>query len=184
MKKQIIYSIIAVLIISTTVFGATYAYFNASVTNSVSQTNSSTANIIYSGGSPISGTMQQVANRSGGYSTVINISAGSNSIQPKVNMYINIENITSNLAVAGLKWEVDITRTGDSLVHYSGNFSGYNSTTNNVIPIVSDYQLTTTNSQVTVYIWLDGALTNNDVLGGSFSGYISASSEQFYAKFT
>jgi len=184
MKKQLLYSILAVLIMSGTVFGATYAFFSASVGNSVSQTNSSDMDIVYSGGSPITGTMQQVANRSGGFSTVINIKTASNSVEPKVNMFINIDNITANLAVPGLKWEVDIERSGDNLIHYAGNFDGYNSTTNKVVPIISNYPLTTTNSKITVYIWLDGNSTNNSVLGGSFNGYISASSEQFYAKFT
>ena len=89
MKKQLLYSILAVLIMSGTVFGATYAFFSASVGNSVSQTNSSDMDIVYSGGSPITGTMQQVANRSGGFSTVINIKTASNSVEPKVNMFIN-----------------------------------------------------------------------------------------------
>ena len=185
MKKKVLNYILIVTLIIVLVSGATYAFFRAS-TDAANYINSNTSqmNIVYTKGNEINGAIRMVSNRTEGYNTTINIHTTNNSVNPEISLFINIEELTQNLSITGLIWEVCAAREGDETQCRSGNFSGYNDTNNNIIYIYPNYALSTVNTQFTVYIWLDGANTNNSVVGGVFSGYIGAESENFTARFT
>ena len=78
-----------------------------------------------------------------------------------------------------VKWEVSGVRGGKEVYTNNGTFEGYNDTNNNAIPIVEDYRLTEEQTDFTVYVWIDGEHTGNEILGAAFSGYISAKTENF-----
>ena len=184
MKKQIIY-IIGVLLVAIIIVGSTYAFLNAMVTAPDEvNANSSNLNIVYSGSGSFNETISIVSNRNEGSSTTINMYTANNSVSPLINLYINIQTMTPNLAIEGFVWEVCAVRGSETPECNSGNFSGYDSTTNNVVPIVSNYRLTTENTAFTIYLWLDGSKINTSLSGATFSGYIDARSENFRAKFS
>lgn len=184
MKKQLVASIVAMLLLAVVVVGSTYAFFVTTLSSSNNvNVDTSIMNIAYTKGTPLNGTMQMVSNRNEGYITSINIRTTAESVTPTITLFLNIEEISNNIAVEGFVWEVCAARSGDQTVCRTGNFAGYNDTNNNVIALYPDYQLSTTNTTFTVYLWLDGSKLDDSIIGGSFSGYIGAQSEQFTARF-
>ena len=184
MKKNTIYSIIAVLLLVIVTAGSTYAYLSSTVTTPNNSILSSTRslNIIYSGGTTINNSMSVASNKNGGYNTTVSIRLAPNSAIARSDLYIYINEITQNIAIEGFIWEVYGYKNGVQVYSNQGNFDGYNSTTNNKVLIVDNYLLSEDETTFTVYFWIDGSQTNNDVLGGSFSGYIGATSEEFTAQ--
>ena len=180
MKKYMLYSIIAVLFLILIVAGSTYSFLSTSfdTQNNSIYSNTKGLNIIYNNGSHINNSIGVVSRKEEGYNTTVKIKIAPNSVAAKTNLYIYIENITSNIAIDGFIWEVYGYKNGSQVYTNSGTFAGYNDTTNNKIPIVNNYLLSEDETSFTVYFWLDGSQTNNEVLGGSFSGYIGANSEQ------
>ena len=136
-----------------------------------------------SGSGTFSETITMGADRTEGSSTTVNMYTTSNSVHPLINMYLNINTLTANLAVDGFIWEVCAERSGETPVCNSGNFQGYNSTNNNEVLILSNYRLTNVNTAFTVYLWIDGSKITGDLTDAQFSGYIDARSENFKAKF-
>ena len=185
MKKQLLNTILIIFLLIIVVAGGTYAFFSTSLSpKNTANFNTSIMNIAYSGGNEISGAMQMVATREEGFKTEINIHTTNNSVAPKISLFININEITENLRIEGLIWEVCAERSGNQTVCKIGNFRGYNDTNNNIVYIYPDYVLSSVNTKFTVYVWLDGSKTDETVSGGRFSGYIGARSENFTAKFT
>ena len=186
MKKQIIISIASVLLLGLMVMGSTYAYFRTTLgSDNNINANTSIMNIIYTKGTPISGNMQLAADRSGGYSTEITIRTAADSVEPTMDLFLHIDDISSAIAVNGFKWEVCTARSGDTTACSQGTFAGYNDTDHNTVLLISDYQLNTSTTTFTVYLWLDGNLLDGATISGStFEGYIGANSEQFTARFT
>ena len=180
MKKQLIYSITVILLLVISVTSVTYSFLSASTgqNNNVS-TNSSRFQIIYTGGTEINGPLDLSADRSGGVNTTVHIKVAQGSSQALSYLYFNIEQMTANLSSSNVKWEVVGTRNSQQVYTNSGTFSGYNSTTNNKIPLVENYRLTEDQTDFTVYIWIDGNSAGNEMFGASLSGYISANTEQF-----
>ena len=181
MKKNMIYSITAVLFLILLVAGTTYSFLSttAGTTNNSIYSNTKGLNIIYTNGSHINNSVSVVSRKEDGYNTTVKIKTAPNSVNAKSNLYIYIENITPNIAVDGFIWEVYGYRNGNQVYSNSGNFQGYNNTNNNKVPIVSNYLLSETETSFVVYFWLDGSKTDNAVVGGSFQGYIGATSETF-----
>ena len=185
MKKITLYISIIVLIIVFTA-GATFAYL---VTTENSIVNSITAEgaeikVIYTGGKKIEGPISLSENKDGGLNTTINIKLDVVSAPVKTDLYINVNKISSSLASEGFKWEV--YKNNETTAFSSGNFldcqngNGVkNCAVGDRLYIVKDYKTPTTNTTFTVYVWLDGNLVGNEVLGASFSGIIEAESEKF-----
>ena len=122
---------------------------------------------------------QKLVDRTGGVSTTVHIKVGEGSAEALSYLKLNIIEMTENLSVENVKWEVSGMRGGQEVYTNSGTFQGYDDTTNNVIPIVEDYRLSETQTDFTLYIWIDGPTTGNEIIGASFSGYISANTERF-----
>jgi len=183
MKKYMLYSITSVLLLTLIIAGSTYAFLSSSVSTSDNSIFSNTAslNVIYNPGQPINESLSVSSSKEDGYNTTVKIKLAPNSAKAKTNLYIHINEITQNIAIPGFIWEVYGYRNGKQVIYNKGNFNGYNSTTKNKIPIVEDYQLSEDETTFTVYFWIDGSKTDNDVLGGTFSGYIGATSEEFSA---
>lgn len=185
MKKQLIFAISGILLLTIIVSGGTYAFYSANAGNN--QTLNTTATkleVLYTGGDTISGPMTAGSNKESGLNTTVNIRVSNDSVDALANLFINIENITSNIATNGFIWEVYGYKNSQQVYYNSGNFSGKDATTNNIIKIVEDYQVTKVNTSFTVYFWIDGSKTGNEILGGEFRGYISASSENFTGQLT
>ena len=180
MKKQFIYTICAVLLLAIAVIGSTYAFFSATTgENSNVTAEASKFEVLYTGGTDIGGPVTMSSDRTGGKNTTVHIRVGEGSAQALAYLYLNIDSITTNLRVSGFKWEVSGMRGGQEVYTNSGNFAGYNDTTNNVITIVEDYRLTEQQTDFTIYLWVDGNEAGNEVMDGRLGGYISASTERF-----
>lgn len=187
MKKQTktIYIIIAILLLTIIVAGSTYAAFMAMVSGSNEvKTNSSKLEVVYTGDdSEITEPMTIASKKEEGQIRTVNISVTEDSVEAKATIYINIEEITDNLAIEGFIWEVYGVQSGKDVYYKKGNFDGYNNTTNNIVNIVEDYKLTDENTTFTIYLWIDGNQTDNKVIGSSFKGHIGAKTENFSANF-
>ncbi len=175
MKRQVLYAIGAVLIMAVVIVGSTYAFFSSSIGGNRNITaDSSDFSVIYTGGTEINGEMPVTTDKTNAFSTSVNIRMAENSVLAVGTLYITIESISENLRIPGFKWEVYKVVNNSEVLQSRGNFNGYNDTNNNVVTIVNNYQLSTTNTTFVIYLWVDGTLTNNNVLGGIFSGYIGA----------
>lgn len=182
MKKQLIYSIIAVFLIMIIIIGSTYAFF----TSTAKASNSATANskkfeVIYTGGGKsLDGSLDPCTKKEDGINTTVNIKMAQNSALAKATLYINIEKITSNLAVEGFIWEVYGTNeSGEEVYYKKGNFAGTNDTDKNTVNIVEDYQLSYENTSFIVYLWVDASKVNESILNSEFKGSLGAKTENF-----
>ncbi len=184
MKKYVGYSVTAVFLLLLITVGGTYAFLSTSANtlNNSIFSNTARLNVIYNSGDEIDEVLSVVASKEEGYNTTVGLRLAQGSAKAKSNLYIYINEITDNIAIPGFVWEVYGYRNNSLVYSNTGNFNGYDDTTNNRIPIVTDYQLSETNTEFTVYFWIDGSLTGNEVLGGSFSGYIGATSQQVTAE--
>lgn len=184
MKKIIIYTLSIILIIVITV-GSTFAYFTSTINNNNNiKTNSSKLEVIYTGGTAINGNLNLVNSKEEGYKTTVNIKLSEESVDAKADLFIHINKITSTLANEALNWEVHKQYEGVETFVDSGTFldcangnTTKTCTNGDKIYIVRDYELTTTDTYYTVYIWLDGNKVGNEVLGAKLEGYIGAETE-------
>lgn len=181
MTRQTIYTICTFLLLGIATVGATYAFYSASASsnnNSVAA-EASPFEVIYTGGTEINGNMPITSDKTEAFKTTVNIRIADNSVNALSNLYINIENISNELQVEGFVWELYGYKNNTQIYYKKGNFEGYNSTNNNKVPLISNYQTDKTNTSFTLYLWIDGNKTGNEVIGTSFKGYIGASTEQF-----
>ena len=186
MKKQSLYVFFSILLLTIAVIGSTYAFFTSTIgsnTNSLN-TESSKFSVIYTGGTDIRGTMPITIDKTEAFKTEVNIRVPEDSVEAVSLLYIDIERLTTNLQISGFKWELYCYQNNIEKTEYnrSGNFNGYNDTTNNKLVLIDNFLTTTTNTTFVLYLWIDGNMTGNEVLGGEFSGYISATTEQFTGK--
>lgn len=185
MKRQTIITIIAIIIFGITVAGSTYAFYTASIStrNNAINATGSELTVNYTGETEVEFPVNITSTKVEEQSATVNISIGENSVPAKASLFLNIQEI-EKIAVEGFVWEVYGYLEGATTPVYtnSGNFAGKSSTSpNNIIEIVKDYQLSKTNTRFTLYLWINGAKTGNEVVGGSFTGYISARSENYQA---
>lgn len=187
MKKLTIY-IMIVFLLTITVVGVTYAYFGVAIIPKEDSltTNAHKFEVIYTGGTEIGGELELVNTKEEGKNTTVNIKIAEGSIEAISNIYIYIDQMTSNLASNALRWEVyktykgkeEFVKTGNFMYCKSGNIQKQ-CETGDKLYIVNDYKLSTDNTAFTVYIWLDGNLATNEILNGFFQGHIGAETESF-----
>lgn len=185
MKKIIVYISIILLIIIITA-GATFAYLTMTTNSEINSVLAEGTEIkmIYTGGKKIEGAISLTEDKTGGLNTTVNIRLEEDSPKVKTNLYINVDQITPALASEGFKWEV--YKNDETIPFNVGNFEGCQDgnttkkcTNGDKLYIINDYETLTTNTSFTVYVWLDGNLVGNEVLGASFTGTIGAESEKF-----
>ena len=181
MKKKIVYTIAFILLLIVVIVGSTYAFFNATTrANNNATTNSKKFSVIYTGNSLLNGKLTPSANKNGGIHTTVNIRVDQGSAEALAYLYLNIESMSAVLSSTSVKWEIYGVRNSQTVYSNSGTLNGYSAQTpNNKIAIVTDYNLTEADTEFTLYMWIDGATTGNEVIGASFSGYISANTENF-----
>lgn len=183
--KNTIYLVISLTVLALLTVGATYAFYTSSASSTSSEISSSNFEVIYNdnpnSGSEINGNINVISKKEeGALETSVNIRMGEGSVDAKANLYINVEEITENLEIEGLIWEVYGYRNSNLTYSNTGNFSGVE--TGDVVNIVNDYLLTEDDTVFTIYLWLDGNKTDSSVVGGKFRGKIGANTEFFTAE--
>lgn len=183
MKKIILYITITFLL-AIIISGATYAFFSSTVSTKKITTNSDKFEVIYTGGTDIGGNLTMVNSKEEGKKSTVNIRITEDSIVGLANIYIQIDQITSNLANEALRWEVYKNYNSTESFVSSGNFTYCKSgdtqkkcSSGDKLYLVKDYKLSTTNTAFTIYIWLDGNKATSEVIGGFLKGYIGAETE-------
>ena len=183
MKKEVMYSILITLLLAIiTIIGSTYAYYSltATGTNRNVTSTSEKYEVVYNGGTNINSStceMKIVGSKEQGCHTDVQIGVATGvSVTINANLFINVTSISDELKVAGLKWEVYRLNGNTETYVSSGNFA--NIPANNQVTILTNEPLSTTLKTFRVYVWFDGNLTDNNVAGQSFEGYIGAHTEQ------
>ena len=179
MKKQYIYSIIFVLLLTIAIIGSTYAFFAASDASKSVTTGSSKFEVLYTGGTHINGPMFLGKSKEDGLHTSVNIKVSPDSVNAKGIIYLTINEMSPLLSSDGFIWEVYRTKNGQTTYQSSGNFLGKNNTNNNTIELVQDYLIDKENTTFTIYFWLDGNKFDNSIDNASFDGDIGAKTEDF-----
>lgn len=207
MKKLTLY-IISILLLAIAVIGGTYAFYQSSSTtgNSAVSEDSSNFAVIYNPGDPISGHINIINDTDDDLKlkTTARIKMAPDSIDANAQLFINLEEITTNLInEEGLKWEIKGYINGSLKYSNKGNFAQINPSTSNNCTVSNDkitcpegykipiigidtlIPLIVTQEEITfdIYFWLDGNLVDNDVIGGQFKGHIGAMTEKHTANF-
>lgn len=182
MKKTLLYSL-GLLLIAILTIGVTYAYFINTVSSSQNaEANAKKFEVLYTGGSALTTNLQPRESRDETYKTSVNIKMAEGSINAIANIYINIEEMSDVLASDALVWEI-VVKKGTNNINITpskGNFSSCMTNSINEcnngrkIYILNDYEVTTENTEVTVYLWVDGSKVGNEIVGATFTGYIGA----------
>ena len=182
MKKTLLYSL-GLLLIAILTIGATYAYFINTVSSSQNaEANAKKFEVLYTGGSALTTNLQPRESRDETYKTSVNIKMAEGSINAIANIYINIEEMSDVLASDALVWEI-VVKKGTNNINITpskGNFSSCMTNSINEcnngrkIYILNEYEVTTENTEVTVYLWVDGSKVGNEIVGATFTGYIGA----------
>lgn len=182
MKKTLLYSL-GLLLLAILTIGATYAYFINTVSSSQNaEANAKKFEVLYTGGSALTTNLQPRESRDETYKTSVNIKMAEGSINAIANIYINIEEMSDVLASDALVWEI-VVKKGTNNINITpskGNFSSCMTNSINEcnngrkIYILNDYEVTTENTEVTVYLWVDGSKVGNEIVGATFTGYIGA----------
>lgn len=184
-KKTLTYIILITLVVILIV-GGTYAYLSTSTTGNEFATNANKFEVIYTGGKKIGGKLEFANSKSEDMKTTVNIRMAENSVLGVANLYIQIEEITANIANEALIWEVYRTYDGVESFAGKGTFAdcktgsqNRNCQTGDKLYIINDYKLSDKNTAFTIYIWLDGNIATNSAIGGIFKGHIGAETENF-----
>jgi len=197
MKKTILYSAIVLLIVIITLAG-TYAFINTAISNSINP-NSAKIDIAYSKGTTINGSLNLVNNKEEGLNTTISIGLNNDSLLANANIYIDIEEISEKLATSALKWEVYRIETkieNETEIEIenhvkSGNFTDCinddetkrKCQTGDKLYIENNYELTKEPTTFKIYIWLDGNIAGNEVIGTELIAHIGAETDKITSIF-
>lgn len=184
MKKVITYAITLLVVTLLTVSG-TYAYFSATVGKNQTLGETARLEAIFTGDAALNKELILGKSKEQGYSRTISIGLAEDSLEAAANLYIYVEQISTTLATDALNWELYRIENGTEKHVKSGTFAkcgniGEAQTTcraNKKAYMLTDYQLSTTPTEFVIYLWLNGALVDNSVLGATFKGYIGAETE-------
>ena len=184
MKKQFLYTAIGVLLLGLLTVGGTYAFYSLVISGDRPvNTNSSKFEIVYvGGGSTFDGPLSLATKKEDGYKKTLKINVASGAVQAKLNLYLQIEEISQDLAIDAFKWEIyGYNSSGTQVYTKAGTFTGYSAANGHNIVNLVNYDYTLTNDQTTfdIYLWLDINGVDNSVLGTSFKSHIAAQTEQF-----
>lgn len=172
-NPKFIIGMIAILtIISILTITATYAYFILTVSTENNQiaANSGKIDIYYQKGNDINGVLYGTTDYTRGLNTTVQIKANDGSLKANVGIYLKVDTIDEYLKSNALKWAV--YKNGNANVIKSGTFETAQEGSN--IQIVNDFEVTTTIQEYTIYVWLDGPSSTNNMQNQSFSGQIYA----------
>lgn len=174
MKKFIDNSvaIVGVLTIMLVTFGITFAWFVSTRESSNEDLIASgKLEIVYDKGEDVQGELIPSSNKDVGINTSVTISKTQTSVNGLATISLTIDTLPLELRTDALNWEV--YRNGENTPYQTGNFANVNE--GDVINIVEDYEVTTSDTIFTLYLWLDGTKAGNEVMGKTFEGHLSAS---------
>ena len=205
MKKTTVY-IISILLLAITITGGTFAFYQSATTsgNDVISEEASNFAVIYNQGEEINGPINIINDTDDNLKlkTTVRIRVSEDSVNANAQLFINLEEITTNLTnEAGLKWQIKGYINNTLKYTNQGTFESINpissdkctKTDNKItckegykIPIIgidTSVPLIVTKDEIIfdIYFWLDGNLVDNRVLGGQFKGNIGAMTERFTA---
>ena len=168
-KYKILGTVVGVLAFIALIAGLTYAWFTWQSGNTILNGTTDCFTINYTNGQAISGEIIPSADYTGGKTTTVEIGIDSSCTiggTAKIKLTTE-ESSTINLDGGAVKYAV---YNGDSEVSSGTVTSG----------TMDLATVNLTNSQVTytVYVWIDGTLTDNSYVGTTYSGYIHATAEQ------
>lgn len=180
MNKRTIYTIVGLLLLTILVIGGTYAYFSlTAVGNTPVTTNSAKFEVLYQGGQGYTGPLVLAANKEGGHKETIKVKVSQGSINAKLSLVLQIDQMSSEMAINGFKWEIYGYKNNSQVYSGQGNFAGKSATagSNTITLVNNDYTITEDETTFDVYWWLDGNMVSTDLGGSSFSCHIGAQTE-------
>ena len=180
MNKRAIYTIVGLLLLTILVIGGTYAYFSlTTVGNTPVTTNSAKFEVLYNGGEGYEGPLQMVSSRENGHKETIKVKVGQGSVNAKLSLVLEIDQMSQAMAINGFKWEIYGYKNGTQVYSGQGNFSGKSASagSNTIILVNNDYTITEDETTFDVYWWLDGSMINEDLGGSTFACHINAQTE-------
>lgn len=169
-KKKLYGTIVGVIAFIALVAGLTYAWFTWASGNTTISGQSGCFTIEYTNGTAISGNLTPSADYTGGKNTDATLNIAST---------CTTEGDATISLTTNASSTIDLTENAVKYAVYQGTTeisSGV--VTGGTQVIASNIQLTKTATTYTVYIWVDGEIADNDYVGTSYSGYISASAVQ------
>ena len=172
--QKVINNMISILIVVTiciVTFGITYAWFVSLKSIDVNELSSGKLEIIYDNGQDVTGTLRPSTSKENGLVATVKIRRTTDSVLGLGTITLNVIDIAPELSISGLKWE--LYKDSDTLPISNGTFDGV--TSDSQIKLISDYELLTSDTVFTIYIWLNGEEVGNSVMNKSFSAYINAS---------
>ena len=177
-KKKMLGTIIGVVAFIALVAGATYAWLtnNLGITNGIY--NSKTMNFLvnYTNGTDIDDVpILETGTASTAKPLTVTASLAANSAPGKITIYLNTASVDSDLLNGSIKYSYCIDSCGPA--DFDNN-TQILTTSSSQVPIISDYKLTNTPINFTVYFWLDGSKIGSDQVGKTYSGFISAVATQ------
>ena len=190
MKKATKYIIILSLVALISI-GGTYAFFSATVTsNEKIISKGDVLEVIYDGDEEIKGDINLVKTKEDGFRREVSIRLTEESVDAVANIFVQIDQITPNIAVKGLKWEVYKIDGESETLYRTGTFldcgkieeTKTKCVSGGRIYMITNYQILRTDTRFAIYFWLNGYEVDNNVLGGSLNGYIAAETENITAQ--
>jgi len=167
---------IAVLVI-TIIVSSTYAYYvwtteGSNVTKIVAGVGAAT--VTFDGGSDVEANLRPVSDKSKGISKTIKVKADTTGLV--FNLYLDMTSLDTNLKHESFKYELYKGTTKVKEGNFSTTYLNSNTTTctkNNTthITLLTNESISTSNTEYTLYIWIDGANYTNPstMMNKSFS---------------
>lgn len=178
MKKMIdgtVATMIVVVVLIVTITG-TFAWYNGRIaSDNTNLGKSAKLDIEYTDGfdEVLSGSLIPVKDKSGGISTTAKIGLKSDSVAAKLRLSLELTTFTAVLGNSeALTYEVYKGSTRIATGNFKGKSQG------NTVDILTNHALTTTAETFTVYVWLDGSKSGNEVQNATFKANLYASTEQ------
>lgn len=172
-KKKLWGTILGVVAFIALVAGVTYAWFTWASDNTIINGQSGCFNIVYEKGTDVSGTLTPSATYEGGVNATvkINISDACN-ITGQATISLNTD-ASTNLELSAGAVKYAVYQGSDEIATGTIDQTG-----DKDLATVTLTQATTATTEYTVYVWIDGALSDNSYVGKTYSGYIHASATQ------
>ena len=185
-NKYKIFMIFSIAVLAITIIvSTTYAYYiwtteGSNVTKIVAGVGAAT--VTFDGGSDVEANLRPVSDKSKGISKTIKVKADTTGLV--FNLYLDMTTLDTNLKHESFKYELYKGTTKVKEGNFSSTYLNSNTTTctkNNTthITLLTNESISTSNTEYTLYIWIDGANYTNPstMMNKSFSFKLHADGE-------
>ena len=185
-NKYKIFMIFSIVVLAITIIvSSTYAYYvwtteGSNVTKIVAGVGAAT--VTFDGGSDVEANLRPVSDKSKGISKKIKVKADTTGLV--FNLYLDMTTLDTNLKHESFKYELYKGTTKVKEGNFSTTYLNSNTTTctkNNTthITLLTNESISTSNTEYTLYIWIDGANYTNPstMMNKSFSFKLHADGE-------